>query len=61
MTTASADQASSGRYRRRLFVNRFNLAMSLGTMAFGMAFLLWILTVLFVNGFAALCRRSSPR
>jgi phosphate transport system permease protein len=54
MTTASADQASSGRYRRRLFVNRFNLAMSLGTMAFGMAFLLWILTVLFVNGFAAL-------
>ena len=30
-------------YRRRLFVNRFNLVMSLGTMAFGMAFLLWIL------------------
>jgi phosphate transport system permease protein len=37
-----------------LFLNRFNLAMSLGTMAFGMAFLLWILAVLFVNGFAAL-------
>ncbi|HWZ71785.1 MAG TPA: phosphate ABC transporter permease PstA [Casimicrobiaceae bacterium] len=54
MTTASFDQASSGRYRKRLFVNRFNLSMSLATMAFGMAFLLWILTVLFGNGFAAL-------
>ena len=54
MTTASFDRESSGRYRKRLFVNRFNLAMSLATMAFGMAFLLWILTVLFANGFAAL-------
>jgi phosphate transport system permease protein len=54
VTTANADHASSGRYRKRLFVNRFNLVMSLGTMAFGMAFLLWILTVLFANGFAAL-------
>ena len=42
-------------YRKRLFVNRFNLAMSLATMAFGMAFLLWILGVLFCyEGFAAL-------
>jgi phosphate transport system permease protein len=54
MTTVSFDRASSGRYRKRLFVNRFNLAMSLATMAFGMTFLLWILTVLFANGFAAL-------
>jgi phosphate transport system permease protein len=54
MTTASFDRESSGRYRKRLFVNRFNLVMSLATMAFGMAFLLWILTVLFANGFAAL-------
>ena len=54
MTTASFDRESSGRYRKRLFVNRFNLAMSLATMAFGMAFLLWILSVLFANGFAAL-------
>ena len=54
MTTASFDRAGSGLYRKRLFVNRFNLAMSLATMAFGMAFLLWILTVLFANGFAAL-------
>jgi phosphate transport system permease protein len=41
-------------YRRRLFVNRLNLLMSLGTMAFGMVFLLWILGVLFAKGFAAL-------
>ncbi len=54
MTTASFDRESSRRYRKRLFVNRFNLVMSLATMAFGMAFLLWILSVLFANGFAAL-------
>ena len=42
------------RYRRRLIVNRFNLVMSLATMAFGMLFLFWILAVLVQNGFAAL-------
>jgi len=41
-------------YRRRLFVNRFNLVASLGTMVFGMAILLWILAVLFIRGFEAL-------
>jgi len=45
---------SSQRYRRRLFVNRFNLAMSLAAMAFGMLFLFWILAVLVGNGFSAL-------
>jgi phosphate transport system permease protein len=45
---------NSNLYRRRLVVNRFNLVMSLATMAFGMAFLLWILFVLFQNGIAAL-------
>jgi len=40
-------------YRRRVFRNRFNLLMSLGTMAFGMAFLLWILGVLVWRGFEA--------
>jgi phosphate transport system permease protein len=44
----------SGSYRRRLLVNRFNLAMSLAAMAVGMTFLLWILFVLFQNGVAAL-------
>src|SRR5262249_13751224 len=33
--------------------NRWNLAMSLATMAFGMFFLFWILWVLFARGFAA--------
>jgi phosphate transport system permease protein len=42
------------RYRRRLLINRWNLAMSLLTMAFGMAFLLWILFTLFQRGFEAL-------
>jgi phosphate transport system permease protein len=42
------------RYRQRLLVNRFNLAMSMATMALGMLFLFWILAVLFRNGAAAL-------
>ncbi|HEY2967256.1 MAG TPA: phosphate ABC transporter permease PstA [Casimicrobiaceae bacterium] len=40
-------------YTRRLFVNRFNLFMSLLTMAFGLAFLFWILITLFAAGFHA--------
>ena len=44
----------SHRYSRRLFVNRFNLVMSLVTMAFGLAFLAWILWTLFQAGFHAL-------
>lgn len=46
--------ASNGIYRRRIWLNRWNLAMSLATMAFGMFFLLWILWVLFARGFEAL-------
>ena len=45
---------TSTRYRRRILVNRFNLAMSLATMAFGMLFLFWILATLLRNGFTAL-------
>ena len=41
-------------YRRRLWLNRWNLAMSLLTMGFGMLFLFWILFTLFVRGFEAL-------
>jgi phosphate transport system permease protein len=48
------DAARSGVYRRRRWVNRFNLTASLATMAFGMAFLAWILWVLIANGAAAL-------
>jgi phosphate transport system permease protein len=40
-------------YSRRLFVNRFNLVMSLMTMGFGLAFLFWILFTLFAAGFHA--------
>jgi phosphate transport system permease protein len=46
--------AAAGLYRRRLWLNRWNLAMSLATMALGMFFLFWILWVLFARGFAAL-------
>jgi phosphate transport system permease protein len=41
-------------YRRRLWVNRWNLAMSLLAMGFGMLFLIWILITLFARGFEAL-------
>jgi phosphate transport system permease protein len=51
---APGPSVGSNRYRRRLIVNRFNLAMSLGTMAFGMLFLLWIVAVLVQNGYSAL-------
>jgi phosphate transport system permease protein len=44
----------SARYQKRLLINRFNLVASLATMGFGMFFLLWILGVLFWQGFAAL-------
>ena len=40
-------------YSRRLLVNRFNLAMSMMTMAFGLFFLLWILYTLFAAGINA--------
>jgi phosphate transport system permease protein len=45
---------ANGVYRRRLLANRWNLAMSLLAMAFGMLFLLWILATLFIRGFEAL-------
>jgi len=45
---------SANLYRRRLLLNRFNLVMSLATMAFGMIFLFWILFILFRDGVSAL-------
>ncbi|MEY4975158.1 MAG: hypothetical protein RIQ97_353 [Pseudomonadota bacterium] len=41
-------------YQRRKFTNRIGLTLSMLAMALGLAVLLWILTVLFANGFAAL-------
>jgi phosphate transport system permease protein len=42
------------RYQRRIFVNRIGLTLSMSAMALGLFVLLWILSVLFINGFAAL-------
>jgi phosphate transport system permease protein len=41
-------------YRRRKITNRIGLALSMGAMALGLLVLLWVLTVLFKNGFAAI-------
>jgi phosphate transport system permease protein len=50
----AAESSMSNLYRRRLFVNRFNLVASLGAMVFGMVFLIWILAILFYRGFESL-------
>ena len=47
-------RASAALYRRRLRLNRLYLVMSFAAMAFGMAFLLWILFELVFRGVAAL-------
>ncbi len=52
--TATTKAPRSAIYRKRLFINRFNLVMSFVSMLFGMVFLLWILAVLFIEGFSAL-------
>lgn len=41
-------------YRRRQFVNYFNLTASMMTMAFGLFWLIWILSTLFIKGFDSL-------
>jgi len=41
-------------YRKRVRTNRIGLTLSMMAMALGLFVLLWILSVLFVNGFAAL-------
>jgi phosphate transport system permease protein len=43
----------NNRYQRRLFLNKFNLAMSMLTMAFGLAALIWILFTLLSKGMTA--------
>jgi phosphate transport system permease protein len=40
-------------YKKRVWIDRFNMLMSLATMSFGMVFLLWILFTLFAKGLAA--------
>jgi phosphate transport system permease protein len=41
-------------YRRRKLVNRIGLTLSMAAMALGLVVLLWILAVLFKNGFSAI-------
>lgn len=41
-------------YRKRKFINSVGLTLSMSAMALGLFVLLWILTILFANGFAAL-------
>ena len=41
-------------YRRRKLANRIGLTLSMGAMALGLIVLLWILIVLFRNGFSAI-------
>lgn len=41
-------------YRRRKLANRIGLTLSMGAMALGLVVLLWILVVLFKNGFSAI-------
>jgi len=41
-------------YRNRVRINRIGLTLSMMAMALGLFVLLWILSVLFINGFAAL-------
>src|SRR5439155_13144362 len=50
----SASMAFMGLYSRRLWINRFNLAVSLLTMLIGLFWLAWILLTLFEAGFKAL-------
>lgn len=41
-------------YRRRILINRIGISLSMLAMALGLTVLLWILSVLFINGFKAL-------
>jgi phosphate transport system permease protein len=41
-------------YRRRLLSHRIGISLSICAMAFGIGFLLWILSVLLINGFGAI-------
>jgi len=41
-------------YRKRLFVHRIGIAMSVGAMSIGLIVLVWILATLLINGFSAL-------
>jgi phosphate transport system permease protein len=48
------NQMNTGLYRRRKFVNTLGLSLSMFAMCLGLFVLLWILFILFKNGFAGL-------
>jgi phosphate transport system permease protein len=54
MNTTTSEAAVSAIYRKRVFINRLALLLSLAAMASGMIFLLWILAVLFIKGIGGL-------
>jgi phosphate transport system permease protein len=53
MSTKELASLTNPIYKKRMWINRFNLVMSLGTMTFGLVFLFWILFTLFSKGLAA--------
>jgi phosphate transport system permease protein len=53
MSTQLLASKTNSVYSRRLWLNRFNLVMAVGTMAFAMVFLFWILFTLISKGLAA--------
>ncbi len=57
MSAVASQKMESGispLYRKRLFINRLALTLSMMAMASGMIFLLWILAVLFMKGIGGL-------
>jgi phosphate transport system permease protein len=54
MNPADAFKSDNPIYRRRLLKHRIGIALSVAAMTFGIAFLLWILAVLFINGLGAI-------
>ena len=53
MSTRSLATPDNPIYQRRRWTNRINMLISMGTMVFGMVFLLWILFTLFSKGLTA--------
>jgi phosphate transport system permease protein len=54
MNPADTFKSDNPIYRNRLLKHRIGIALSVAAMVFGIAFLLWILAVLFINGLGAI-------
>ena len=53
-TLADPFKSDNPIYRRRLLIHRIGISLSVCAMAFGIGFLLWILSVLLINGLGAI-------